>query len=555
MAAVAPPFAHQKRLNSWHAYGQFDPDSLRMHNERPISRDSAKAKQMLGLVTRLPNSENRAIWTADARPESRDSMKAKMMLGLVQEPAANRGGGAKIRREKSKTTRWLERPMYEALDSSELESDIAEEDSHSAAGVSQRTILPHELQLSPLSYHHDSQESEPVPKPWLRLERPASLQSSPATSPISTSSSDPFNTKPWIRPERPRPTSYVSSIASYRTDGRRSSKIASSRGFRVNSAPNFSRPLSGVEHRSVPGENIENDPIYNQYEDDEVGPPTPASPIGPTIEQALTKRDKEVKNPKRRSGRWSSIPQTFMRFARRRSSNAVEEPKPELKPEIKIERKKEVMYERQKLNLTEDNLHRLDGEVARMPKMYPPGLDYLPMPERSPLTMENSLFESPISPHSPQLSLHLRSGSFSGSPSASLASPHRRDSGAWTPSSIHRKPVPHLSINIPPGSASPSLPPYMEPQLSPFREPSLVPSPLSRVCVLCKEARPVKMFPARRVTATCAHQTGECLPCLQQWIEGCIETRGCERCSCPECGEPMAYEDVGAFASDDAFTR
>ena len=35
---------------------------------------------------------------------------------------------------------------------------------------------------------------------------------------------------------------------------------------------------------------------------------------------------------------------------------------------------------------------------------------------------------------------------------------------------------------------------------------------------------------------------------MQAWVESSLDKR--QKCVCPECGEGMAYEDVGSFAVD-----
>jgi hypothetical protein len=55
-------------------------------------------------------------------------------------------------------------------------------------------------------------------------------------------------------------------------------------------------------------------------------------------------------------------------------------------------------------------------------------------------------------------------------------------------------------------------------------------------------------FSARRITANCWHETSSCSACMQAWVENSLDRR--QKCVCPECGERMAYEDVGSFAVD-----
>lgn len=57
------------------------------------------------------------------RPVTRDTVKAQRMLGLLAESEE-----ARLHREKSITTRWLERPLYAHLDVSDVESGKESDD-------------------------------------------------------------------------------------------------------------------------------------------------------------------------------------------------------------------------------------------------------------------------------------------------------------------------------------------------------------------------------------------------------------------------------------------
>lgn len=60
------------------------------------------------------------------RPVTRDTAKAQRMLGLIAESEE-----AKLHREKSITTRWLERPLYAHLDVSDVETEKETDDDDS----------------------------------------------------------------------------------------------------------------------------------------------------------------------------------------------------------------------------------------------------------------------------------------------------------------------------------------------------------------------------------------------------------------------------------------
>jgi hypothetical protein len=57
------------------------------------------------------------------RPVTRDSAKAQRMLGLIADSEE-----ATLQREKSFTTRWLEKPLYAHLDVSDVESEKETDD-------------------------------------------------------------------------------------------------------------------------------------------------------------------------------------------------------------------------------------------------------------------------------------------------------------------------------------------------------------------------------------------------------------------------------------------
>lgn len=57
------------------------------------------------------------------RPVTRDTAKAQRMLGLIADSE-----DAKLHREKSITTRWLERPLYAHLDVSDVETEKETDD-------------------------------------------------------------------------------------------------------------------------------------------------------------------------------------------------------------------------------------------------------------------------------------------------------------------------------------------------------------------------------------------------------------------------------------------
>ncbi|KAF3001244.1 hypothetical protein E8E13_003102 [Curvularia kusanoi] len=104
------------------------------------------------------------------RPVTRDTAKAQRMLGLIAESEETR-----LHREKSITTRWLERPLYAHLDVSDVESEKETDDDSPRALEAPKT---HTRQDSHVTKEYDVSPEVPQ-KQWVKPERPspASLDS------------------------------------------------------------------------------------------------------------------------------------------------------------------------------------------------------------------------------------------------------------------------------------------------------------------------------------------------------------------------------------------
>lgn len=409
--------------------------------------------------------------------------------------------------------------------------------SNSSMGSSPRMGHP-ETWPSPLAQHSSK----------IRAERPVSFQPS----------SFPSLGSPMQNSPRPRPISF----ATYSHQRNRSNtKIASSRGLRNNSYPNFSRPISMVAPRAVPGEQMENDTIYQRFGDDEVGPPSPSSPIRHALDGFEPTQDKE-KTEKKSKNRWSTIPQSLKNFAtRRRSSAAAHEP-----PRLEVR-----MEDLRRMNLTEENLHWYENDVARSPatpKTRPSAVELLPTPTYSPFDVDHPVFEAALplpfapwadGPPSPASSMDNRRGSGSSSlsptrkaapsrlsvenvPQNRPASIHSHRSSLVIPLHTSTAPQQRHTIDVP---ASPR-------NTTPSRRNTPVVDP---TCIICKTSKPQSHFVTRRITGNCWHEPSTCLHCLQSWVEQCLYTRGSGQCTCPECGEKMGFEDIGAFVDEAAYVR
>jgi hypothetical protein len=572
------------------------------------------------------------------KPITRDSAKAQRMLGLIADSEEKLSG---LHRERSKTTKWLERPLYAHLDVSDVESEKEENHgqsqmasitsgdaknvdllerwnkparptSFSSEDASQVSVEPKTKldtsfnkrrpeplsNLRPISFHtqhHLSPEwtvSPATMSPTTQRQRPRSMQpDSPSVQRSSFSSaSSSSSLRPVVHPQtwpapglhrqpncrterpvsyqppssvseqesyfslsspdvagrRPRPTSF----ATFQNRDRRHSKIASSRGLRNNSYPNYSRPISGTAPRAIPGESIEHDAIYHRFDDNEVDPPSSSSPIRAAFNgfEISSGKNKDEKKPKHR---WSAIPHTLKKLAVRRMSGGTREQKPEINTE-----------NLRRIKLPEQNLHWYEDQVnpAPMSTQSTPGLKSLPTPTYSPMDMEHPVLEAALpppfapwadAPPSPALSQEKhRSSDSSLSPTRKRTqsrlsveniipsrpgSSHSRNNSFGFPSPVRHIPPPQLAADIP---ASP-------------RPSSRRGTPcLERTCIICKVTKEPSTFVSRRIAANCWHEPATCFQCLQAHIEKCVMTVGWEQCTCPECGERITYEDMGALADD-----
>lgn len=575
------------------------------------------------------------------RPITRDSAKAQRMLGLIADSEEKVTG---LHREKSKTTKWLERPLYAHLDVSDIESD-KEEDQENAQSEKSIEFNSHEdkplvlaqtpsissedavqlpvesktkidisfvkrrpeplRSLRPVSYnpqHLLSPEWTASPatmSPNMQHQRPTSMQSNPHNasrdsffSSVSTDSDvQAVHPRTWPVPQeqfqadgraerslsyqpphqplgegsfanlgtpqtdehRPRPTSFVT----YQHRDRRNSKIASSRarGLRNNSYPNYSRPISVIAPRSIPGENIESQGICNRFADNEVGPPSPRTPICAALDGFEISQDKS-KDTKKLKKRWSSIPETFKKLARKASAGTQDAPTDMYMNNIR------------QGNLTQENLHLLEQKVCLSPATpdnTKPGVKLLPTPTYSPLDFKHPLFEAalpppfapwadvPLSPASSQEKRRDSDMSLSPTRKRNQSRLSVGDIEQSRPNSMHSR---HSSLGMPSPTRQIVQPQRMfDPSASPCTGSRRGTPSLERTCIMCKTTKDPSAFVNRRISANCWHEASTCFDCLRAHVEKCVAAEGWERCTCPECGERLTYEDLGAFADDDTLVR
>jgi hypothetical protein len=593
----------------------------------------------MAAVAQIPRQHDVHPLLRHPRPITRDFAKAQRMLGLIADSEEKLTG---LHREKSKTTKWLERPLYAHLDVSDAESEkdedykvqrsekTAEKSNYEkVVDLLEQSAKPHRptsfssedavqtlmepktkldtqfnkrrpeplINLRPISQHLLSPEWTVSPStlsPNVQSQRPLPMQpnnlNAQRGSFSSTSSSDSIprfvhqQTWPAVLPQqtngrqerpvsyqplssmsegddytslgspqhyeqRPRPTSF----ATFQQRDRRNSKIASSRGLRNNSYPNFSRPISEIALKAVPGERLEGDAVYDNCDDYNIDSSSPSLPVcaAPNEPELGTSKSKDEKKPK---NRWSTI-KTLKNFAIKRSSAAA----PEQIPKTTIDDISE-------MNLTEENLTWHENEVSHAavpstPKNLTPGVKLLPTPTYSPLEFKHPLFEAALpppfapwadGPPSPASSQEKRRGS-----DLSLSPTRKRTQSRLSvenivhsrPDSLHSR---HSSLGLP--SPSRYVPPpqmTMDGPASPRPVSRRGTPSLERTCIICKTTKQPTAFVNRHIAGNCWHEPATCYQCLQSHIEKCVTTQGWDHCTCPECGEHMTHDDLGAFADDE----
>jgi hypothetical protein len=388
-------------------------------------------------------------------------------------------------------------------------------------------------------------------------------------SPESSSRRGSFESisKPWLE-GRPRPTSF----ATYHTRDRSKGRIASSRGQKLNSLPNFSRPISRLATDTIGGARLGVDNTQQRYADVEVASPLPMSParLSPKVlelsndmvhEERPQPRTSlsvegnsfhEERKPERKmKNRWSTIP-NMLKFNKRRSSITFQEHEKQANLD-ELRSMNPAVYNSTNSTQPIGDMAPYATEAASRRSS---AVNLLPTPQHSPLgiSFDKSL-RPPFAPWagvppSPPPSLNnanRRKSSLGLSPTT--AASQLRTPTEMRPTSLHSRKSSTLSSSM----ASPTsnlthsrlsvvVPP--SPRTSSRRSTPL----LERTCILCKASKEHSEFSERRITSNCWHETSTCLTCLQAWVEQHLDER--TRCACPECGEAMAYGDVSAFATD-----
>ncbi|KAI1342463.1 hypothetical protein F5Y15DRAFT_305025 [Xylariaceae sp. FL0016] len=78
--------------------------------------------------------------------------------------------------------------------------------------------------------------------------------------------------------------------------------------------------------------------------------------------------------------------------------------------------------------------------------------------------------------------------------------------------------------------------------------------PQSETCVVCSDDKRVSEMPNDwQITAGCEHKASTCKDCVAQWITSSLETVSWDRLKCAECPRLLAFQDVRALATAEAF--
>ncbi|KAK4035070.1 hypothetical protein C8A01DRAFT_18209 [Parachaetomium inaequale] len=78
--------------------------------------------------------------------------------------------------------------------------------------------------------------------------------------------------------------------------------------------------------------------------------------------------------------------------------------------------------------------------------------------------------------------------------------------------------------------------------------------PNRQQCSTCIEAKKPSEMPGQ-ISPRCKHQPTVCKDCLKNWLQSSIEQGAWDRLKCPDCSEPLEWQDVKQHASDETFTR
>lgn len=73
-------------------------------------------------------------------------------------------------------------------------------------------------------------------------------------------------------------------------------------------------------------------------------------------------------------------------------------------------------------------------------------------------------------------------------------------------------------------------------------------------CAVCAETKTIFDFSPVPTTSWCTHQVHTCKDCVSSWLASELADKGHEHLQCPECSEPLSYEDVRRHASPETFT-
>lgn len=74
-------------------------------------------------------------------------------------------------------------------------------------------------------------------------------------------------------------------------------------------------------------------------------------------------------------------------------------------------------------------------------------------------------------------------------------------------------------------------------------------------CIICTDTKPVTDFPFFTITSNCTHTPTTCLECVAASIRSDLNSRLWSEIRCPECREPLQYDDVQRYADPETRER
>lgn len=74
-------------------------------------------------------------------------------------------------------------------------------------------------------------------------------------------------------------------------------------------------------------------------------------------------------------------------------------------------------------------------------------------------------------------------------------------------------------------------------------------------CIICTETKNVFQFPSKSITKSCTHPPTACKACISTSITTDLKTKSWRDIRCPECREPLQYDEVQKYADPESLER